>query len=78
MSMGDRQKLNGEEEEIIHLLQKELERRFQVDNVKPKFDEEGNFIGFTYGCAKEDHEIKAREIDRFFKDIGLINVDYIR
>jgi hypothetical protein len=70
--------LNGEEEEIIQLLRKELEKRFQVDNVKPKFDQNGNFIGFTYGCAKEDHQIKAREIDRFLKGLGLINIDYIR
>jgi hypothetical protein len=69
--------LNGEEE-IIQLLKKELERRFQVDNVEPKFDENGSFIGFTYICTKEVHETKAREIDRFFKGIGLINIDYIR
>jgi len=70
--------LNREEEEIIQLLKKELEKRFQVDNVEPKFDEDGNFMGFTYGCAEEVHELKAREIDRFFKSIGLINIDYVR
>lgn len=70
--------MNAAEEEIIQLLKKELERRFQVDNVKPKFDENGNFIGFTYRCAEEEHQIKAREIDRFFKDIGLMNIDYVR
>ena len=70
--------MNEEEEEIIQLLKKELERRFQVDNVNPKFDEGGNLIGFTYRCAKEDHETKARGIDRFLKDLGLINIDYIR
>lgn len=70
--------MNGAEEEIIQALKKELEKRFQVDNVQPKFDEDGEFVGFTYGCSQEEHEIKAREIDRFFKGIGLINIDYIR
>lgn len=70
--------MNDEKEELIQLLKMEMERRFQVDNVKPKFDKNGNFIGFTYRCSKEEHETKAREIDRFLKGIGLLNVDYIR
>lgn len=62
----------------ISLLKKEMEKRFRVENVKPKFDEDGNFVGFSYTCPKEEHETKAREMDRFFKNMGLINVDYIR
>ncbi len=70
--------MNDEQEELIRLLKKEMEQRFQVDNVKPKFDENGNFMGFAYSCSKEEHEIKAREINRFLKGLGLINIDYIR
>ena len=69
--------LDNDQQEIILLLKRELERRFKVDNVKPKFDENGNFVGFTYNCSKEDHEVKAREIDRFFIALGLKNIDYV-
>ena len=70
-------KLKGEEEEIIKVLKKQLEKRFRVANVKSKFDDEGNFYGFTYDCPEEEHDVKARAIDKFFKDIGLKNPEYI-
>jgi hypothetical protein len=54
-----------------------LEKRFRVANVKSKFDDEGNFYGITYDCPEEEHDIKARAIDKFFKDIGLKNPEYI-
>ena len=71
-------RLDEQQAQAIHLLKKELERRFQVDDVKPKFDEKGNFEGFTYSCSEEEHEMKAKRIDLFLRGLGLINIDYIK
>ena len=70
--------MHKDKQEAFQLLKRELERRFQVDNVTPKFDNNGDFIGFTYSCSKEEHDTKAKEMDKFLKDVGLINIDYVR
>lgn len=70
--------MNKDQEEAFQLLKRELERRFRVDNITPKFDNNGDFIGFAYSCSEEEHFTKAKEMDRFLKEIGLLNIDYIR